>query len=139
MKEQGFPARLEEIERMLVFVTSAAVAAGITGKRLLELQLAFEELAANICSYAYARGDGDVVVGVREGEGEIAVTLEDRGEPFDPLEVPEPDIGVPLEQRQVGGMGIFLARRLASEITYRREGGRNVLRLVVKNVGASRS
>jgi anti-sigma regulatory factor (Ser/Thr protein kinase) len=60
----------------------------------------------------------------------VEVQIEDAAPPFDPLSLPEPDLTVDLEERQVGGLGIFLIRQVMDEIVYRHENGKNILVLV---------
>ena len=84
---------------------------------------------ANIAMYAYAPGSGDMTVQFDYDEtGRMAsVTFTDSGIPFDPLAKKDPDVGLPAEERKIGGLGIFLVKKTMDEIRYRREGGKNIL------------
>lgn len=101
----------------------------------LRLRLAIEEIVSNIGSYAYEQ-DGELAVTVHRSlyeSNESAVTLEfaDQGIPFNPLLATDPDVTATLEERKIGGWGIFLARRIA-DLTYRYEHGTNHLSMTYK-------
>ena len=96
------------------------------------VDLALEEMVTNIIKYGYD-DDGAHEIFVRinvTGDG-IVVELEDDGHEFDPLSVPEPDKPKTIQERKIGGLGIHLVRNMASDMTYRREGGRNILTIRV--------
>jgi len=92
--------------------------------------LAFDELLSNIVKYGYPDDGAHVIeceIG-REGDAIVAVIMDD-GVPFNPLNEPEPDISLPLETREMGGLGIHLVRRMFDEVRYQHRAGRNVLTL----------
>jgi serine/threonine-protein kinase RsbW len=130
--ERTFIANLENIPPMVAFVAEAAEAAGVHAKRVMQLELATEEAVTNICSYAYEVPPGQVTIVCARDAGTFRVDFVDNGVPFNPLEAAAPDLQAELENRQVGGLGIFLIRRLLDEVHYNRREGRNVLTLAVK-------
>jgi anti-sigma regulatory factor (Ser/Thr protein kinase) len=133
--ERTFTASLETIEEIVGFVDQHASEQGVHPKRSLHLQLAVEEAVANICSYAYEVPPGEVSVTVaRDGSG-VRVVISDNGVPFDPLSKEDPDIRAELEARSVGGLGVFLIRRVLDEVHYNRVDGKNVLTLRVNDAG----
>jgi len=86
----------------------------------------------NIFTYAYPDRMGDVVIVCRpDAAGKLLIEITDDGIPFNILTRDEPDLDSGIEERSVGGLGIFFVRRLVQEIRYRREGGKNVLTLTV--------
>jgi anti-sigma regulatory factor (Ser/Thr protein kinase) len=92
----------------------------------MALETVLEEVFMNIASYSGASEAAFTV----ENEGGMAVLrFEDDGAPFDPLAAPEPDTSLPAEQREIGGLGILMTRRMTDRQTYARENGRNVLTL----------
>ena len=128
--ERTWNASLDSLEEIRAFILERAEEI-LPPPRVLHLDLAVEEIVVNICSYAYEIPPGEVTVCLSEGEGTFAVDFLDNGVPFDPLSMQEPDVTRPLEERQKGGLGILLVRRVMDEVHYRREGGRNVLRIVM--------
>lgn len=101
------------------------------------LGVSVDEAVSNAIKHGYP-GDarGEIAVRLRRRPDSVVVEVEDDGTPFDPLQVPPPDLTLPLDERPVGGLGIHLMRNLMDEMSYARQGGRNVLKLV-KNVATS--
>lgn len=131
--EKTFEAKLDKIPEMIEFVTENAGAMGVHPKRVMHLELAIEEAVANICSYAYAVPPGEVTIRVAREPVVVRIELIDAGIPFDPLGIEEPDIKSEIENRDVGGLGIFLMRRMLDEMHYSRRDGQNVLTLAVRH------
>lgn len=129
--ERTWPASLDHLEEIRQFILEPAEA-HMSPKRLAHLDLAVEEIVVNICSYAYEIPPGEISVCISETDGAFAVEFGDNGVPFDPLAVEEPDVAQPLQEREQGGLGILLVRRIMDEVHYHREQGKNCLRIVVK-------
>ncbi len=97
---------------------------------ILDTQLAVEEAITNVIVHGYREQGGEIGVTCRATRGIVEVQIEDAAPPFDPLSLPEPDLTADIEERQVGGLGIFLIRQVMDEIVYRHENGKNILVLV---------
>ena len=123
------PARLENLENLQKFIASFARSNGFSEKRVLEIELTCEEAMVNIFSYAYLQGeDGDVEIDCNvDSKGDLIIGLVDSGRPFDPNEVPEPDINKEIPERQIGGLGSLLIKKFADERIYRRLQNKNFL------------
>ena len=99
-----------------------------------KLNLALEEAATNSILYAYdSPGSGNVDIGVIINENVVEMTLKDWGKPFDPTSAKEPDLTVSGMDRPVGGLGIFLVRKLMDKVEYERKEGMNILKMT-KNI-----
>ena len=120
------------------FVQEAAQALGAAQRVSDDLIQAVDELAANIILHGYGGGPGDIEIVLRPEEAGLAVVLRDKAPVFDPTTASEPNLDAPLEERQVGGLGIYLSRKLTDELRHRAlpEGG-NELTLVKRNLGGS--
>ena len=129
--ERTWPASLDSLEEIRAFILERAEAL-LPPPKVMHLDLAVEEIVVNICSYAYQIPPGEITVRLEETEDALAVDFIDNGVPFDPLAVEEPDVARPLQEREQGGLGILLVRRVMDEVHYRREKDRNCLRIVVK-------
>ncbi len=129
--EKTWPAALEHLEEIRQFILGVAEEE-LSPKRGAHLDLAVEEIVVNICSYAYQIPPGEITVRLDETEDALGVEFIDNGVPFDPLAMEEPDVTRPLAEREQGGLGILLVRRVMDEVHYRREKGKNCLRIVVK-------
>ena len=130
--ERVFAGKVDAVPDIIAFVAGAARAWGVHPRRLMQLELAVEEAVVNICLYAYEVPPGEVLVRVDPEEERFVVELVDEGVPFDPLAVEEPDLRAGAGERELGGLGIVLVRRVMDEVGYAREAGRNVLRLVIR-------
>jgi len=119
---------LSEIERMSGIVEAFWKRHGLPAKAVFEINLALDEVLTNIMSYGYDDGrPHDIVVRLSLGTGELVVEVEDDGRAFNPLEVAEPRLDQPVEERPTGGLGIHLVRCVVDGLEYRRQGDRNVL------------
>ena len=96
---------------------------------LFKIRLSIEETVENIVNYAYEDGCGWMEVNTElDPQGIVlTVTLKDAGKPFNPLEIPDPDVYASIEDRPIGGLGIFLCKSLMDEVIYRYEEGCNIL------------
>ena len=93
-----------------------------------QMAMAFDEVVANIVSYGYDDdAEHQIAVRVDLDGGVLVVTVEDDGKPFDPLAQDDPDVTVGLDEREIGGLGIFLVKELMDEVTWERRADRNVL------------
>ena len=124
--------QLSELERLSRFVEAFGAEHGLPDQAVFELTLALDEILTNVISYAYEdSGARDIVVRLTEAnavEGrQVTVQVEDDGRPFDPLEVRPPQTDVPLEARNVGGLGIHLVRKVMDQLEYCRQDGKNML------------
>lgn len=122
--------RLAEIERMSQHIEEFADASGMDRKAVFEANLVLEEIVTNIISYAYDDGaQHEITVNLACEQSVLSITVADDGKAFNPLEQTAPDIDKPLEERKVGGLGIYFVRNLMGEIEYERVNGQNRLRM----------
>lgn len=132
VRERVFPASLDLLGDIRAFILEEDGAEErLPPKRVAHLDVALEEIVVNICSYAYETPPGELTIRVEESPESFAVEFVDNGVAFDPLAMDEPDVSLPLEQRDAGGLGILLVRRMMDEVHYSRKGALNSLRIVV--------
>lgn len=93
------------------------------------LLIAADEIFTNIVSYAYSGTTGPVEVSAEQDGKIFRLTFADAGKPFDPLQTADPDIKSRPEERPIGGLGIFVVKKLMDKVEYRRENNRNILTL----------
>ena len=101
-------------------------------KAQIQIDVAVDELFANIANYAYPDGEGKATVRyepIRDPNG-IRITFIDSGIPFNPLEVEAPNTTLPAEEREIGGLGIFMVRKSMDDVLYRFEDGQNILTII---------
>ena len=118
---------INEIPEISSRLESVMRADGFPDEDILDTQLAVEEAITNIIMHGYREVNGEITLSCHAVTGRIDIRLEDRAPPFDPLSLPEPDLEGDIEERKIGGLGIFLIRRVMDEIRYRYEDGKNIL------------
>ena len=131
------PATMENLSSLIRFVADLLTKNGFPEQRAQEIEMAAEEVLVNIIRYAYPEeSPGEVELRGRALSGdEFMLEFEDGGVPFDPTSLPPPDVNLPLSQREVGGLGFFLVRKMVNEVRYRREKNRNILTFLIRKSG----
>ena len=124
---------IDEIPRLHRFVHTIAEEMGMDARKTMNLNLALEEAVSNVILYAYPAGtDGRVDIDASLGDDRVVFTVTDSGVPFDPTASALPDLTLDVDKRPVGGLGIFLVRRIMDAVDYVREDGKNILTLTKK-------
>ena len=119
---------MAEHARLVEALAGFGEAQGIDPGLATTFELAFDEILANICSYAYDDADEHAIEVTCHWDGTtLSAEVIDDGRPFDPLSIEEPDLEASLDEREVGGLGLFLVRQLMDRVAYRREAERNRL------------
>jgi len=133
MKKLEIEASLENLNQALAFVNTELeqheCPQDIQGK----IEIAVEEIFVNIANYAYSPDIGNAVIYISVTD-KIVIRFEDTGKPYNPLEKPEPDLDKPLIERDIGGLGVFLVKKLMDNVEYERVGNRNAL-VMTKKLG----
>jgi serine/threonine-protein kinase RsbW len=119
MKHLQFVAKFEYLDEIRDFVGIIARGGGFSNKDVYNIQLATDEAASNIIEHAY-EGVSDGILELSCGMlgDTIKIVLIDHGEPYDPDSIPMPDLKADLSERKIGGLGIFLMRKLMDEVHY---------------------
>ena len=127
-------SKMENIKKVIEFVNSKIEKCNFKEKEKLEINIAIDELFGNIVKYAYGEEVGivEVQVKVKENPLEVEITFIDSGTKYNPLEREEPNIEANLNERKIGGLGIFIARKLMDEIKYEYKDGKNVLSIICR-------
>lgn len=114
-----FPGQFDSLADICDFVTGAAEAADLDARAVYAVQVAVDEACCNIIEHAYGGGGrGDVECTCRINGDGLTVVLRDHGQPFDPASVPEPDLEAALEDRSLGGLGLYFVRKLMDEVHF---------------------
>ena len=130
-RELTLPAQTERLPEVLAFVEEQLEEAGCPMKAQMQISVATEEVYVNIASYAYAPGSGMATIRLElTQEPAVVLTFIDSGIAFNPLEKEDPNVNLPAEERQIGGLGIFMTKKTMDEVCYERAGDRNVLTLI---------
>ena len=125
---------IQQIPQLAEFVETVADAAKLDVALTMSINLALEEAVSNVIMYAYPKGsDGLVDIEAIVRKDSLQFIVSDNGIPFDPTAAPEADISLDLDERPIGGLGIFLVRNIMDEVTYTRsDDGKNILTMTKK-------
>lgn len=131
--EARIPNRRRDMATVAAMTERFGAEHKVPGAVVNDLNVALDEVLANIMSYAYSPGErAEILVRLALTGSEIVAEIEDDGRPFDPLEAPPPDLSKSLRDRKVGGLGIHFIKSLMDDVSYHRIDGRNRLRLSKK-------
>lgn len=134
MEALRIKALTDNLDRVLQYVDTALELMGCSMKNQIQIDMAVEELFVNIAHYAYKGTAGDAVIlaGPDPKTGVLRITFMDWGVPFDPLAKADPDISLSVEEREIGGLGIFMAKKIMDTMDYKYENGQNILTMTKK-------
>ena len=128
---------LRELERLSQIVNEFGEAHRLSPKVLYALNLSLDEILTNVIYYGYDdTNEHHIIIRISLKDEELTAAVEDDGRPFNPLEAAKPDLAKPLEERQVGGLGIHLVTNLMDTVEYKRQGNKNLL-VMKKKTGGS--
>ena len=124
----------ENLQELQSFVEEHLEASDCPPRAEMQIGVAVEEIFVNIASYAYAPETGKTKIRVEVSEEPVTVTITflDHGVPYDPLAKADPNTKLPAEERQIGGLGVFLTKKLMDDVSYEYRGGQNILTLKKK-------
>ena len=125
-------AEVKNLPEVKAFIDGKLEETGCPEEKKKEIDLAVEEIFVNIANYAYApeRGKATVKTELQMAPRRIHITFSDQGRKYDPLSRKDPDVSLPAEKREIGGLGVFLAKKSMDEITYEYKDGKNILHMM---------
>jgi anti-sigma regulatory factor (Ser/Thr protein kinase) len=137
MSKITFDANFDNLDEIREFVGEVARQGGFSDKEIYSIQLAADEASSNIIEHAYAGiGDGKIEIDCDISETELKIVMRDHGKSFDPSTVPEPNIKADLSERKIGGLGMYLMRKLMDEVSYESFPDAGNVLTMVKRIGA---
>lgn len=134
MKKLTVDATVENIEKVTAFVNEQLEQLNCPLKAQMQIDIAIDELFGNIAHYAYnpKTGSATVRVEVLQDPLSVVVTFIDNGKAYDPLAREDPDVALTAEEREIGGLGIYMVKKSMDEISYEYKDGQNILRIKKK-------
>ena len=124
---------ISEVSRLYEFIEEVGNDFSLTPDIVFNLNLVLEEAVVNIINYAYPKEDHQhIYLSAKMRDDSIVLVLTDTGKEFDPTAAPEADVTLSADEREIGGLGIFLIRQIMNEVKYARIDGKNVLTLEKK-------
>ncbi|MBQ5823608.1 MAG: SpoIIE family protein phosphatase [Clostridia bacterium] len=134
MEQKLFPASKDALSDVMAFTEECLESFGCSLKITMAVCVAVEEIFVNIASYAYKDGSGNASLcfSFDENKRLMTIVMKDDGVPFNPLEKDEPDISLSAEEREIGGLGIFITKKTMDTVSYTYENGQNILTMTKK-------
>ena len=131
MRELNVEASVENLDTVIAFIDEEIDKLDGSVKLRTQIDIAVEELFVNIAHYAYnpETGPATVRVEVEQDPPAISITFIDKGVPYDPLAKADPDITLSAEDREIGGLGIFMVKKSMDSIDYEYKDGQNILHI----------
>ena len=129
-KEIIIKNEIAELERVAVFVKEVSQLLSLDSETTMNLNLALKEVVSNVILYAYPQKMGEnIIIKASSDDNILVFTITDKGDEFDPTKVEDADITLAAEDREIGGLGIFIVKNIMNEVTYQRLDGKNILTL----------
>ncbi len=119
MKKARYSADFKNLDSIRDFVGEAAEQSGFSGKDVYSIQLAADEACSNIIEHAYeGMSDGEIEIACEVKGGQMSIIIHDHGKEFDITKVGKPNLSKNLDERQVGGLGVYLIHKLMDEVHF---------------------
>ena len=132
MNNYQFEANLDLIDEMMLPIISSLEEIDVDHKKVYQINLALEEILVNIARYAYAPDKGliDISYEISDNPKQLKVIIKDKGKAFNPLEKEEPDLEASIQDRKIGGLGIYIVKNIVDDIKYQRINNENILEFI---------
>lgn len=125
-------AKMENYERCAAFIEEQLEKAGFDSKNTIKVVTACEEIIVNVMNYAYSDMEGNLVIAFDDNADSIKIIFIDNGKPFNPFDEPDVDITKTVEERDIGGLGILMVKKLMDDVQYEYKDNQNVLTIMKK-------
>ena len=131
MEKFTIEAVTENLDDVIAFATEKLEERDCPMKVVMQMELVIEEIFVNVSSYAYRPDVGDVTICIdfAENPAAVEITFIDSGKPYNPLEKDDPDTTLGIDEREIGGLGIFLVKKNVDDIAYEYADEKNILRI----------
>ena len=131
MEKITVEAATDNLQQVIDFATELLEMHDCPMKAVMQMELVIEEIFVNVSSYAYEPETGDVTICVEfaDNPSAVEITFIDGGKPYNPLEKDDPDTTLGIDEREIGGLGIFLVKKNVNDISYEYADGKNILRV----------
>ncbi len=127
------PGKLEKLPLIIEFIENSMNKFGMGGYEQFQTQLAIDEAVTNIMLHGGLEEEEKITLKCIKEGNEVTIIIEDKGKPFDPTSMPEPDITAPLEKRKTGGLGIYFIKQYMDQVKYEYKDQKNILTFI-KNI-----
>lgn len=132
MTELTVQAVSDNLNQVQAFIDERLEKLGCKMKVQFQIDVAVEEIFVNIANYAYASATGMADISIADSDDSVIITFTDSGKAYNPLENPDPDTTLSAEDREIGGLGIFMVKKSMDDMSYERKDGKNILSITKK-------
>ncbi|MBP9989112.1 MAG: ATP-binding protein [Ruminococcus sp.] len=132
VKSKTFPASVDSLNDALAFVEEELESLSCSLKSIMQISVCVEEMFVNVAHYAYNGESGEVTLSIDDKNSVVEISLIDNGQEFNPLAKDDPDITLSAEDRQIGGLGIFMVKKSMDEVLYERKDEKNIFTMKKK-------
>lgn len=125
-------AKVDMLDEVISFIDSVLESAGCSMKTQIQIDVAAEEIFVNIANYAYDSDGGmaTVRINIDDCTKRVEIAFIDEGIPYNPLERTDPDVTLSVEERPIGGLGVYMVKKSMDEVTYDYREGKNILTII---------
>ena len=131
----SFPADKKEVGRVVDFINGFLEKKDMNSKIISQIDITVDEICSNIFNYAYKDKKGQVLVEISYKDNAVTIRFVDTGVKFNPLEKEDPDVNLSLQERKVGGLGIYLVKQLMDDVKYEYSPKKENILTIIKKVG----
>ena len=129
LESKIFAADVKELDNLFEYSTRLLRILDFSNRDITMINTALEEVFVNVAKYAY-EDNGTVEVSLTNDKKKVIFVFKDSGKPFNPLEKADPDINASSDEREIGGLGIFMVKKIMDEVSYEHKDNHNILTLV---------
>lgn len=135
MKTLDCDSTISNVDKVISFINDELDRVNCPQKTKVQIDVAIDELFSNIANYAYNPDVGDVTVTMETHENtrSVVITFIDKGKPYDPLKRDDPNVNASLNEREIGGLGIYIVKKSMDDVQYEYKDGKNIL-TIKKNI-----
>lgn len=133
MKKLKVKAIMDNYDSCISFIEEQLQQAGFDNKTIIKVVTACEEIIVNVMNYAYSPQEGELDITFEEDIDAVKITFIDNGNPFNPLASPDADITLPIDQREIGGLGILMVKKFMDDVNYEYKDNKNILTVMKKH------
>ena len=130
MATKVIPAELRRLNDAISFVEGELEKLDCSAKDRAAIDVALEEIFVNVAHYAYPGCEGAAIIDVNAVDGGVRIDISDEGKPFNPLAKKDPDITLSSDERNIGGLGIYMVKKMMDEVSYDYAYGKNILTMI---------
>ena len=133
LESRIFAADVKELDNLFEYSSRLLKILGFSNRNITMINTALEEVFVNVAKYAYD-GTGTVEVSLSNNKSKVIFVFKDSGKPFNPLDREDPNINASSDEREIGGLGIFMVKKIMDEVHYEYKNKQNVLTLIKKRL-----